>query len=60
VGNANLGECPAGGLHSHAGNRNYCLPLGGSVHPVVKTSGAGATNARLSLSEEARHLANAL
>src|SRR5579862_3646129 len=33
TGYAGLGECPAGGLHNHAGSGNHCLPMGGSVPP---------------------------
>jgi CubicO group peptidase (beta-lactamase class C family) len=33
AGNANLGQCPAGGLHNHDGSSNFCLPNGGSVPP---------------------------
>jgi len=33
AGNANLGDCPAGGLHDHTGSRNYCLQMGGAVPP---------------------------
>ena len=31
AGNANLGDCPAGGLHDHTGSRNYCVSMGGAV-----------------------------
>ena len=31
AGNANLGDCPAGGLHDHTGSRNYCVAMGGAV-----------------------------
>lgn len=27
AGNASLGDCPAGGLHDHAGSRNYCIAM---------------------------------
>jgi hypothetical protein len=27
AGNANLGDCPAGGLHDHTGSRNYCISM---------------------------------
>jgi hypothetical protein len=33
AGNANLGNCPAGGLHDHTGSSNYCVAMGGAVPP---------------------------
>jgi CubicO group peptidase (beta-lactamase class C family) len=33
AGNANLGDCPAGGLHDHTGSRNYCIAMNSLVPP---------------------------
>lgn len=38
AGNANLGECPASGLHNHAGSRNFCLAMGGSGSPSTQNN----------------------
>ena len=33
AGNANWGDCPAGGLHDHKGSSNYCIMMNGAVPP---------------------------